>query len=352
MDDPVLDGGHHEAALRGLSRLNYLSGSARTLWPPLAALARQLGRRQLRVLDVASGGGDVPVRLWRKARRAGLHLEIHGVDVSPRAVEFAAGQAAAEQAAINFSVLDVLADPLPRGFDAVTCSLFLHHLAEEQGVLLLQAMAEATEHLVLVNGLRLVQAFIEADPTAQVLLCAVELCSLHYQYGATPDQLVANALFADGAAALVAVAAEETDDLWQIAATTSVLLPDCEDAMTWRIGNHGFEMTLSARVPELVARHVRPWLEAWLTTEGLFLPDIGSWAIHPGGSRIVERVAAALDLPASATAASAEILAEHGNRSSPSVLFVLDRLRQANARRPRVALAFGPGLVAEAALLV
>ena len=154
MDDPALDGGRHEAALRGLSRLNYLSGSARTLWPPLAALARQLGRRQLRVLDVASGGGDVPVRLWRKARRAGLHLEIHGVDVSPRAVEFATGQAAAEQAAINFSVLDVLADPLPRGFDAVTCSLFLHHLAEEQGVLLLQAMAEATEHLVLVNDLR------------------------------------------------------------------------------------------------------------------------------------------------------------------------------------------------------
>jgi 2-polyprenyl-3-methyl-5-hydroxy-6-metoxy-1,4-benzoquinol methylase len=81
-------------------------------------------------------------------------LEIHGVDVSPRAVEFATGQAAAEQAAINFSVLDVLADPLPRGFDAVTCSLFLHHLAEEQGVLLLQAMAKATKHLVLVNDLR------------------------------------------------------------------------------------------------------------------------------------------------------------------------------------------------------
>jgi len=154
MDDPALDGGRHEAALRGLSRLNYLSGSARALWPPLAALARQLGRRQLRVLDVASGGGDVPVRLWRKARRAGLHLEIHGVDVSPRAVEFAAGQAAAEQAAIKFSVLDVLAGPLPGGFDVVTCSLFLHHLAEEQAVLLLQAMAKATKHLVLVNDLR------------------------------------------------------------------------------------------------------------------------------------------------------------------------------------------------------
>ena len=154
MDDPALDGGRHEAALRGLSRLNYLSGSARTIWPPLAALARQLGRRQLRVLDVATGAGDVPVRLWQIARRAGLHLEIHGVDVSPRAVEYAARRAAAEQAAIHFSVLDVLAGSLPGGFDVVTCSLFLHHLAEEQGVLLLQAMAKAAKHLVLVNDLR------------------------------------------------------------------------------------------------------------------------------------------------------------------------------------------------------
>jgi predicted naringenin-chalcone synthase len=202
------------------------------------------------------------------------------------------------------------------------------------------------------NGLRLVRAFIEADPAAQVLLCAVELCSLHYQYGATPDQLVANALFADGAAALVAGAAEKTDDHWQIAATASLLLPDCEEAMTWRIGNHGFEMTLSARVPELIARYVRPWLEAWLETEGLSLAAIGSWAIHPGGPRIIESVAVALDLPARATTVSSEILAERGNMSSPSVLFVLDRLQQVNAPRPCVALAFGPGLVAEAALIV
>ena len=154
MDDPALDGSRHEAALRGLSRLNYLSGSARAIWTPLAALARQLGQQQLRVLDVATGAGDVPVRLWRRARRAGLHLEIQGVDVSPRAVEFAVGRAAAEQAAIHFGVLDVLAGPLPGGFDVVTCSLFLHHLAEEPAVLLLQAMAKATKHLVLVSDLR------------------------------------------------------------------------------------------------------------------------------------------------------------------------------------------------------
>jgi 2-polyprenyl-3-methyl-5-hydroxy-6-metoxy-1,4-benzoquinol methylase len=154
MDDPRLESGRHAAALRGLSRLNYLSGSARIIAKPLAELARKLGRRQLRVLDVASGAGDVPMRLLHIARRAGFELEIHGLDVSPRAVEFATARAAAEQAAIHFSVLDVLADPLPEGFDVVTCSLFLHHLADEQAVLLLQSMAKAAKHLVLVNDLR------------------------------------------------------------------------------------------------------------------------------------------------------------------------------------------------------
>lgn len=153
MDDPALDGGRHEAALRGLARLNYLSGSSGLVWSKVVALARQLGRDRLRVLDLATGAGDVPLRLWQRARRAGLCLEIQGVDASPRAVEFAAERAAAEQAPIQFRVLDVLANPLPSGFDVLTCSLFLHHLADEQAVRLLQAMAQATTHLVVVNDL-------------------------------------------------------------------------------------------------------------------------------------------------------------------------------------------------------
>ncbi|MHB0958581.1 MAG: type III polyketide synthase [Pirellulaceae bacterium] len=202
------------------------------------------------------------------------------------------------------------------------------------------------------NGLCLTRAFVEADPSAHVLLCAVELCSLHFQYGSAPDQLVANALFADGAAALVAAAAVEANDPWQIAATTSLLLPDCEEAMSWRIGDHGFEMTLSATVPAVIASHVRPWLEDWLHTHELSVATVGSWAIHPGGPRILESVAAALGLPANATVASVEILADRGNMSSASVLFVLDRLQKTGAPRPTVMLAFGPGLVAEAALLI
>ncbi len=74
MDQPDLDPRLHAQALQGLARLNFWSGSARILWPPLSALARRLRPRPLRVLDLATGGGDVPVRLWRRASRAGLDV--------------------------------------------------------------------------------------------------------------------------------------------------------------------------------------------------------------------------------------------------------------------------------------
>jgi predicted naringenin-chalcone synthase len=197
------------------------------------------------------------------------------------------------------------------------------------------------------NGLRVATAYA-ADPAARVLLCAVELCSLHYYYGDDPEKVVANALFADGAAAVAGAAA---GGVWRVAATGSCLIPDSADAMTWTIGDHGFEMTLSKQVPRLIARNVRGWLADWLGGNGLAVADVGSWAVHPGGPRIVEAVEEALGLPREATAASRAVFADYGNMSSPTVLFILDRLRLANASRPCVLLGFGPGLTAEAVLL-
>jgi predicted naringenin-chalcone synthase len=122
--------------------------------------------------------------------------------------------------------------------------------------------------------------------------------------------------------------------------------------MGWTVGDHGFEMTLSRRVPGLIARHLRPWLESWLGDNGLSLADVRSWAVHPGGPKIVAAVGESLELAPDALAASRGVFADYGNMSSPTVLFVLDRLRRQNAPRPCVALGFGPGLVAEAALFV
>ena len=122
--------------------------------------------------------------------------------------------------------------------------------------------------------------------------------------------------------------------------------------MTWTIGENGFEMTLSKHVPGLIARHLRPWLESWLAGQGTALSEVQSWAIHPGGPRILSAVEESLNLSREAAAASRAVFAEHGNMSSPTILFILDRLRRQNAKRPCVALGFGPGLMAEAALLL
>ncbi len=203
------------------------------------------------------------------------------------------------------------------------------------------------------NGLRVAQSFVAADPTARVLMCCVELCTLHFYYGWDAEKMVANALFADGAAALVAQHSNgHASNKWQLASCASYLLPDSEDVMTWNIGDYGFEMTLSNRVPEIIQQHVRPWLADWLGQFNLSIEEVGSWAIHAGGPRIIQSVAEALDLPPQATDASNSVLAEHGNMSSATVLFVIDRLQRMSAQRPCVALAFGPGLVAEAALFV
>jgi predicted naringenin-chalcone synthase len=202
-----------------------------------------------------------------------------------------------------------------------------------------------------INGLRVAKAFVDADPSACVLLCATELCSLHHQYEFTPGKIIANALFADGAAALVCLAGEPGSRSIQVDATGSTIVENTEDAMGWRIGDHGFEMTLASRVPRLIAENVRPWLDSWLASYGQCIATIGAWAVHPGGPKILAAFGEATGLEQSALATSYEVLARYGNMSSPTILFILDRLRQIQAPPPWLAIGFGPGLAIEAALL-
>ncbi|MFW6060897.1 MAG: type III polyketide synthase [Phycisphaeraceae bacterium] len=212
-----------------------------------------------------------------------------------------------------------------------------------------------------INGLRTAQAMAaQADgatirgaaPTARgrVLMCCLELCSLHFQYGWDTQQVVANALFADGAGAVVGEAADGGDGPWRLSATGSYLVPESRAAMSWSIGDHGFEMTLSPGVPGLIDAHLLAWLTRWLGDAGLTVADVGSWAVHPGGPRVLDAVEAALALPTEALATSRQVLGMCGNMSSPTVLFILEKLLAQRAALPCVALAFGPGLTIEAAL--
>jgi predicted naringenin-chalcone synthase len=123
--------------------------------------------------------------------------------------------------------------------------------------------------------------------------------------------------------------------------------------MTWEVADLGFRMGLSPRVPDALARHVVPAVEDLLGAADLTVHDVAAWAVHPGGPRILDVVRDQLGLDAAALAPSAEVLAEHGNCSSATVLLILDQLMRCSGELsgPAVAMAFGPGLTLYAALL-
>ena len=154
MDQPGLDPREHVRALGALARINFMSRSAGILWPEVSLLARSQPGKPLRMLDVACGGGDVPIQLWRKARSQGVALEVRACDISPVALEHARCRAHRLKAQVSFQKLDALRDPFPDDCDLITSSLFLHHLNDEQAVDLLRKMAGSARRLVLVNDLR------------------------------------------------------------------------------------------------------------------------------------------------------------------------------------------------------
>lgn len=203
------------------------------------------------------------------------------------------------------------------------------------------------------NALQVARSIALADARAMVLVVSVELCSLHFAYGFDAQRVVANALFADGAGAAIISQQEAHASLGDLAATASCLLENCQDAMTWHIGNHGFEMTLSSTVPSIIGEQLRPWLEPWLAGQGLTIDQIRSWAIHPGGPRVIESVEQALGLPEGIAVQSRRVLSDFGNMSSATILFILQRIIAHGGADalPIVALGFGPGLVAEAMVL-
>ncbi|HEY3241878.1 MAG TPA: type III polyketide synthase [Phycisphaerae bacterium] len=180
------------------------------------------------------------------------------------------------------------------------------------------------------------------------LLVALELSSLHVQYTDQPDQIVANALFADGAAA---VTLSSQSAAARVVDCRCITLDAAADQMTWVVTNHGFVLHLALELPDTLAAHIAGAVGEFLGDNGLSARDVQHWAIHPGGPKIVESVCAALGLPEEAASESREVLREFGNMSSATIFFILQRMIAAGLRGPTVAMAFGPGLTIELALL-
>ena len=153
MDAPDLPPARFDDTLEGLGRVNAVTRSSRLMWPDLKATARRHQDRPIRVLDVACGGGDVLIALWRKASRAGIRVEFEGCDGSPEAVRYASGAASKAGAPIKFFRHYVTQDSLPSGYDMIMSTLFLHHLDEEDAISFLREAALKAGDRVVVQDL-------------------------------------------------------------------------------------------------------------------------------------------------------------------------------------------------------
>jgi alkylresorcinol/alkylpyrone synthase len=185
----------------------------------------------------------------------------------------------------------------------------------------------------------------------RALVACVELCTLHVQPLRTREDAVYLSLFADGAAAALVGPGGVGPE---ILGSATVTLPRSEERMGWTIEDHGFQMWLSPRVPALIERGVGRLVEDLLLPHGLVPDDVAHWAVHPGGPEIIDRVQRRLGLSDAQVARSREVLADGGNRSSATVLFILEQLLGNGEVEPGqwiVALAFGTGLTLEALLL-
>jgi alpha-pyrone synthase len=196
------------------------------------------------------------------------------------------------------------------------------------------------------NALRQARHIVRSDAGARVLIVNLELCTLHLQETSDLEQVLSFLVFADGCAASW-VTAEPTG--LELDRFRTVLLPESADLITWKVGDQGFDMFLSGKVPGAIANGLRPAAAEIL--DGAAIGDIDLWAVHPGGRSVLDAAQNALELAPNALDESRHVLANFGNMSSATIMFVLERLLATGTAGQRgAAMGFGPGLTAETML--
>ncbi|MTH52107.1 type III polyketide synthase [Bacillus mangrovi] len=211
-------------------------------------------------------------------------------------------------------------------------------------------------------GLSRAMDYCKAYPEANVLVLAVELCSLTFQKGdLTKSNLIGTSLFADGAACMV-IAGEKSSALKKsalpyvpvITASRSVLMKNSEDVMGWDIEDDGLHVIFSRDIPSIIKEWLGPNVREFLQEQNIDCEEIGMFLAHPGGKKVLDAYIETLDLEHEAIAHSREILKSYGNMSSVTVLYVIGRaMSERFSSRPAKSLsgALGPGFSAELLLL-
>jgi predicted naringenin-chalcone synthase len=204
-----------------------------------------------------------------------------------------------------------------------------------------------------VHALKMADAFCKADNNANILIVCIELCTLHFQKENTADNITSSMLFGDGAAAVLVTGEEEQEGL-TIDRFYSLVVPKGKQDMAWELSSKGFLMTLSSYVPDVVEENFEVLVQGALHNAGLNKEAITHWCIHPGGKKILEAVHKSLGFTNGQLQPSYDILKEYGNMSSPTVLFVLQKIMNGLSERGTNKIfgaAFGPGLTTETFIL-
>jgi predicted naringenin-chalcone synthase len=197
-----------------------------------------------------------------------------------------------------------------------------------------------------INGLKLARHIVRSEPTSQVLMINLELCSLHLQEAKSIEQMLSFLVFGDGCAASIISADPHGLALDRFHAA---LVPDTKQLITWKIRDVGFDMFLSGKVPAAISHGLNVVTNEIL--DGASASEMDLWAVHPGGRSVLDAVENGMGLSSDALAASRDVLNRFGNMSSATVMFVLESILKSSKRGERgCAMSFGPGLTAETML--
>lgn len=200
-----------------------------------------------------------------------------------------------------------------------------------------------------IHALKFADAICKNDSSARVIIVCTELCTLHFQKEATPDNITSSMLFADGSAAALITHDQFPMPGLELNHFYSEIIPRGKKDMAWELSSSGFLMTLSGYIPDLIAEDFEPLICRSLLSAGITKEEITGWCIHPGGKRILEAVKKSLHLNEHALNDSMQVLNDFGNMSSPTILFVLQQMMQKRkgTHQKILGAAFGPGLTME-----
>ncbi len=202
-----------------------------------------------------------------------------------------------------------------------------------------------------IHALKLAKMICDSTPGSNVIIIAAELCTIHFQQGYNLDNAASSLLFGDGAAAVLVSNQIQSANRISLNSFYSKVSLKGKEHMAWQLSTKGFLMTLSSYIPQLIEEDIEGLVNEALAHGQLLKENIKYWCLHPGGKKIVDTIGKQLQLTGDELCCSRKVLAEYGNMSSPTILFVLKEILENASQQNQPAnifgVAFGPGLTME-----